>query len=77
MEPGSLPTTADQYAAALKRMRADVRCPSCSREGWLPGGQAGVPIEEHGGQKVVVHVAVCDFCGFVRQHTPAHLTRPN
>lgn len=70
-----LPKTPDEYAATLRRLGADPRCPSCSYESWsAPWAEAGIPA--YGGE-IAVHVATCVQCGFMRLHSPAILIRPD
>jgi hypothetical protein len=75
----NLPANSDEYVAVLKRLGADPRCPSCSDEKWhVAKDTGGIPYPLGGRLKgeIVVHVATCIRCGFVRQHSPGALARP-
>lgn len=59
--------TPEDYAVALDNVRAHMRCPSCSAKRWQPLGISFLTVIGHD-NALRMHVAVCQDCGFVRQH---------
>ncbi len=64
--------TPEDYAAALDSVRAHMRCPSCQSKHWQPLGINLLTVIGHD-TALRIHVAVCQDCGFVRQHAAEKL----
>jgi hypothetical protein len=64
--------TPEDYAAALDHTRAHMRCPSCGGKRWQPLGISSLTVRGHD-NALRIHIAVCQDCGFVRQHAAEKL----